>query len=358
MKLEDGRVPDPELLTIGAFARAARLTASALRFYADSGLLRPARVDGTSGYRYYARDQVGRAVTIRRLREIDMPLERIAEVLDSGPAEAVRLIDDHVADLAHRAHQARETAAAVKAALGSSPRSRSVRVNGSVFTAAAEQVLTATIHEPDLPVLNGVHIEVSAGEVVLTATDRYRLATRTLVRSPGDDVTWSATADADELRLAMPWTRRRHDLLMSVRTGSISFRGDGTTRECRTLAEPFPDYRLMLASLPETRTRVLISRNALLRALEEQHDQRVRLHIRDSALTVSSKGRPVTAVVTGPALGIEFAVSTLHPAISSAVGPDVMLELAGNDQPVVVRSADDGDFTTLAMPVSPEGPAR
>jgi DNA polymerase-3 subunit beta len=368
-------VPDYERLTIGAFARATGLTASALRFYADSGLLPPARVDRTSGYRYYARDQLGRAVTIRRLREIDLPLERIAEVLEADAGAAARLIDDHVAGLARRAHQARATAAAVKAGLGSPPLFPSVRVNGPVFTVAVEQVLTATTYEPGLPVLNGVHVEVTADEVVLTATDRYRLSTRTLVRKPPDDgtrpVTWSVTADADDLRLAMSWARRQHELLMDLRTGSLRFGGDGTVRECRTLADPFPDYRLMLASLPEARTRVLISRNALVSGLEEHHDQRVRLHLGNSAVTLSSEqargvtGRPVAAVVTGPAIGIEFAVATLHPAISTAIGPDVMLDIAGSDQPVVVRSADNGDLTTLAMPVMPvmpvvrsqEGPA-
>ncbi|MGP3915848.1 MerR family DNA-binding transcriptional regulator [Nonomuraea sp. 10N515B] len=41
------------LLTIGAFARAARLSPKALRLYDELGLLRPAAVDGGSGYRFY-----------------------------------------------------------------------------------------------------------------------------------------------------------------------------------------------------------------------------------------------------------------------------------------------------------------
>ncbi len=42
------------LLTIGAFARAVRLTPKALRLYDELGLLRPAAVDPESGYRLYA----------------------------------------------------------------------------------------------------------------------------------------------------------------------------------------------------------------------------------------------------------------------------------------------------------------
>ncbi len=44
-----------ELLTIGAFARAARLTPKALRLYDELGLLPPAAVDPHSGCRLYAR---------------------------------------------------------------------------------------------------------------------------------------------------------------------------------------------------------------------------------------------------------------------------------------------------------------
>ncbi|WP_229795962.1 DNA polymerase III subunit beta family protein, partial [Saccharothrix coeruleofusca] len=324
-----------ELLTIGAFARASGLTASALRFYADVGLLRPATVDDSSGYRYYAPEQVDRAVLVRRLREIDMPLESIAEVLDGR--DAARIIDDHVVRLAHRVRQARETAVLVKAALGIGTSSLSVRVNGVVFTAAVEQILTATTHEPDLPVLNGVHVEVSADSVVLTATDRYRLSTRTLVPTAPSEAEWSRTVDADDLRLVLPWTRRQHELRVSARAGRVGFQGDGAdARECRSLAEPFPDHRLLLASLPDVRTRVVVSRNALVRAVEEQRDHRVRLDVLGAAVTVSARGTPgapIPAAVTGPAVGVEFALTTLHPALSTAVGPDVVLDLAGPREP-------------------------
>ena len=46
------------LLTIGAFARAARLTPKALRLYDEVGLLPPAAVDPESGYRLYDPEQL------------------------------------------------------------------------------------------------------------------------------------------------------------------------------------------------------------------------------------------------------------------------------------------------------------
>jgi PPM family protein phosphatase len=77
------------LLTIGEFARASRLSAKALRLYDDLGLLRPARVDPDSGYRFYTPDQLERARLVAWLRRLGMPLARIALVCDAAdPAAA------------------------------------------------------------------------------------------------------------------------------------------------------------------------------------------------------------------------------------------------------------------------------
>ncbi|MEX0169748.1 MerR family transcriptional regulator [Streptomyces sp. LMG1-1-1.1] len=76
------------LLTIGAFAKASRLSPKALRLYDELGLLPPARVDAVTGYRLYAPEQLDRARLVAWLRRLGMPLARIQRVcaLDDGPA--------------------------------------------------------------------------------------------------------------------------------------------------------------------------------------------------------------------------------------------------------------------------------
>ncbi|MFF4900909.1 MerR family transcriptional regulator [Streptomyces sp. NPDC001068] len=75
---------DEELLTIGAFAARSRLSAKALRRYDRLGLLAPAYVDGATGYRYYQAGQVERARLVALLRRLDMPLARVAEVVEAA----------------------------------------------------------------------------------------------------------------------------------------------------------------------------------------------------------------------------------------------------------------------------------
>lgn len=68
------------LLTIGAFAKASRLSPKALRLYDELGLLTPARVDPVTGYRLYAPEQLDQARLVAWLRRLGMPLARIQHV--------------------------------------------------------------------------------------------------------------------------------------------------------------------------------------------------------------------------------------------------------------------------------------
>lgn len=69
------------LITIGQFAEAARVTPKALRLYAANGLLAPARVDRDSGYRYYRPEQLHAARLIGLLRTAGMSLREIRRFL-------------------------------------------------------------------------------------------------------------------------------------------------------------------------------------------------------------------------------------------------------------------------------------
>lgn len=95
------------LIPIGQFSRMTRLSVKALRLYADNGLLPPAQVDSSTGYRYYAADQAVRAEIIRILRSIEMPLDQIRLVVDAKSVDdANRQLVSHREKLAERlAHQ-------------------------------------------------------------------------------------------------------------------------------------------------------------------------------------------------------------------------------------------------------------
>src|SRR5215470_377028 len=86
------------LLAIGDFARMTRLSIKALRLYDQLGLLQPLHVDPQTGYRYYGVEQLSSARMIRNMREMDMPLATVRQVLaalPSLPAHAAVLLQDY-----------------------------------------------------------------------------------------------------------------------------------------------------------------------------------------------------------------------------------------------------------------------
>jgi DNA-binding transcriptional MerR regulator len=94
------------LLSIGRFARITGLTVRALRHYHELGLLRPVMVDPDSGYRYYEPLQAADALAVRRLRDIELPLDDIGALLASRDSSALASsLADHRARMAVRAEE-------------------------------------------------------------------------------------------------------------------------------------------------------------------------------------------------------------------------------------------------------------
>ncbi|WP_330294905.1 MerR family transcriptional regulator [Streptomyces sp. NBC_00503] len=70
------------MFTIGDFAKHGRVSVRMLRHYDALGLLRPARVDPASGYRYYEAGQLARLNRVIALKELGFSLDQVGSILD------------------------------------------------------------------------------------------------------------------------------------------------------------------------------------------------------------------------------------------------------------------------------------
>ena len=70
-------------LHIKEFAKLTGVSVRTLHYYDEIGLLRPASVDRSSGYRFYDESSLLRMQEILFFRELDFPLKQIAELLSS-----------------------------------------------------------------------------------------------------------------------------------------------------------------------------------------------------------------------------------------------------------------------------------
>ncbi|MER7622562.1 MerR family transcriptional regulator [Streptomyces sp. NPDC126503] len=79
------------MFTIGDFARHGRVSVRMLRHYDAIGLLRPARVDPHTGYRFYTADQLARLNRVIALKDLGFTLDQVGAILgDEIGAEELR----------------------------------------------------------------------------------------------------------------------------------------------------------------------------------------------------------------------------------------------------------------------------
>ncbi|MGW3564540.1 DNA polymerase III subunit beta family protein [Streptomyces sp. NPDC000941] len=358
------------LLSIGAFARRVGLAPSTLRFYDDCAVLRPAHVDTATGYRYYAAAQQPRAALLRRLREAELPLVDATAVLDGPHEEAREVLRAHLGRTRESAAAARATVEEILRALPGGTRRAEVRVGGAELARAVRQVgsaVAAGAVREEFPVLGRVLVEIDGEEIRLVATDRYRLAVRALRPLSIAGEPCELLPDINELTETAAWARRLPEVTVEVEGRQARVRGGGECRELVGSDEVFPAYRMVLDDLGAARHRVIADRAGLRRAIAHGLDtgyRAITLTTAGDDLLISAEeaeeaeessgpgaATALRAICTGPPLRIAFDPGVLLPALDASVGPDVLLEIVSAARPVVVRSADQGSFTTLVMPV-------
>jgi len=132
------------MFTIGEFSRATHLSVKALRHYDDIGLLVPADIDPSTGYRRYQAAQVPSAHLIRRLRDLEMPLPDVGEVLsapDAGARDAV--ITAHLERMESTLARTQQTVAALRSLLTRAPETAIERRTVLAFPVAVAREVVA-----------------------------------------------------------------------------------------------------------------------------------------------------------------------------------------------------------------------
>ncbi|MDX2850983.1 MerR family transcriptional regulator [Streptomyces sp. PA03-3a] len=356
--------------SIGELARDSGLGVSALRFYDTAGVLVPARVDPSSGYRWYGPEQLEEARLLARLRRTGMPLADVRLVLAAWSGEDTglvrKLLEAQLRRLERGLSEARAEFSAIRALLDrkenlmSAPATGAVRVTASApaLAAALDAVRFAAGTDPELPLLGGVLFDIEGGTLHAVATDRYRMAVartdvtghegprrQVVVPSPLADAMRALLADAPA------------SVELTVDGDRVALAAGDRQTAGRCPDHDYPDYR-RLVRLPEGR-RVFVEVPALRAALETGPVRAGEAREQDgmspdiSVLAVAADG---TVGVRGDgdegpddvAVNREYLLQAL-----AAGGRDrLVLEFGVPTAPLAVRRPDDSDGTfSLLMPV-------
>lgn len=207
-----------------------------------------------SGFDYEVSSQITVAVTSAEPGRVLVPGRLLADIVRSLPAQPVdlRLEGTRVVLTCGAARFTLPTMTVEDyPALPSMP-TVAGSLESDVFGAAVAQVALAAGRDDTLPVLTGVRIEIEGEQLTLAATDRYRLAVRTLPWRPEQpDMSVTALVPARTLADTAKALTNGPEVLLALSTGGagegmIGFEGGGRRTTSRLLEGEFPKYRSLL----------------------------------------------------------------------------------------------------------------
>lgn len=234
--------------SIGEVARASGLSISALRFYDGAGVLVPAEVDVSTGYRRYGDDQLRAARLVAALRRVGMPVAEITSAVAqlTDPPAVRRLLDEHLRRLENGLADARRELSRVHSLLDLQEHAMTrITLPAADLAAALDAVRFAACTDPELPVLAGMLFETEPAALTLVATDRYRLAVAeaaaTITGAPARLV--APLPFVDELRALLT---SDGPAVLSLTPDSLAAEVDGHRIEGKPFDVGFPDHHRLI----------------------------------------------------------------------------------------------------------------
>lgn len=345
---------------IGAVARKSGLPVSALRFYDAAGVLRPVWCDPVTGYRWYSGEQVSQARLIARLRQVEMPLADITEVLASRhrPGEALTVLDRHLRALESRFAVALEQLSDARGLLADPPATR-FEVSAADLAQALAAVRYAAASDPAWPALTGILLDCSDGVLRLVACDRARLAVASVpvgrldgppvqVVAPLSALESLPDGDGDGRSPSAGQAAVPVGLSVEMRADRVSFSTPGAEP---VVAEPvaaeYPDYRSLLRASWTREVRIPVS-DLVSRVVD-----RVPAALRGGpdvvAVLLGDSGVDVVEPSVPGALAYDRAY--LLEALAATGGETVVLALDAGRHVLGMTGEDRPDDKSLLMPV-------
>jgi DNA polymerase-3 subunit beta len=240
-------------------------------------------------------------------------------------------------------------------------------VDAASLQQAITQTAVAASGDEQTPVLTGVLLHVEGSRLTLVATDRHRLAVKTLEAQVMTEGVLSGTVIVParhlaELARAINPSRPRVGVAFSDARNQVFFSLRDMEIASRLIEGNYPNYAQVIPAkstttvtlptallLTSVKTAAVLARDASnpvrLRAAEGE------LELLAQAAEVGDHDAPLPAKVDGEDVQVAFNARYLLDALQAIDGDHVELALNGPLQPAVVRAQGKDDYLCVIMPV-------
>ncbi|MFI6675910.1 DNA polymerase III subunit beta [Kribbella sp. NPDC050470] len=246
-------------------------------------------------------------------------------------------------------------------------------VSGEAFSRAVHQVVSAAGRDDTLPVFTGIRLEIRGPRIELLATDRYRLAVRTVEWEPVDPGVEANALVPAKLLADVSKAMAGHDVTLalgSTRTGDglIGFEGAGRRATSRLIDGEFPKVRSLIPAPAAITSTVRVETAVLVEAakrvaLVAERTTPVRLTVADGTATLDAgsgdeaqASESVEVALTGESVSTGFNAGYLLDGLASIGAPVAHFAFTQPTKPANLtglRSPDDAPPTDSAYILMP-----
>jgi PPM family protein phosphatase len=331
-----------DLMPIGDFSARTGLSPRRLRSYAADGLLIPAAVDATTGYRYYSPGQMHEAQVIDALRRAGVPLAEIAALLRQPSPEQLAAWER---ELLVEASDRKEALRVARRLLGIDAEPRADTAHESSGSQRRRDMMR-TLHASGRTDIGRVR---EKNEDALLCTDELVAVADGLGGHPGGEVASSLAVtllqaaftgrSIDELEAAV---RAANRAICEHAQANEELQGMATTLCAVGLTA---DRQLAVVNVGDSRAYLL--RDGSLRQLTDDHTVTADLVRRGEVTEEQAVDHPYRSVLTR-ALGAGPTVDVDREVLAAAPGDRLLLctdglfnEVPDEEIASVLRSTDD-----------------
>lgn len=232
------------------------------------------------------------------------------------------------------------------------------------------QVAFAASTDEARPVLQGVSLRVEGADVVLAATDGFRISVRRAQLaepvSPAVNVIIPARALSELARIA---SDADQNIVMNIPAGrgQVIFHIKNAELVSQLIEGNFPDYKVIIPR--SFKTHVVLSKGEFLNSCKQaeiiarESNNVVRMSItphtdRPGEVQISAQSEEtgtsdvnVDANIEGPGMIIAFNVKFLREVLDVIKTPSVVLETNANNTPAMLKPVGDENYTHVIMPM-------
>jgi DNA polymerase III subunit beta len=210
--------------------------------------------------------------------------------------------------------------------------------------AALDQVIFAASPSESQPEISGIYVKYMADAIKLVATDRYRLAERTLPyknNGPAKGVIVPQKTAA-ELSRILAGAGETVDIILTE--NQISLNAGDTLVISRLIDGQYPEYQNIIPE--QFNATISVSKSAFASAMKTSG-----IFSRTTSHDVGESTVELEAEITGEAGNIILNYRYVLEALNTMAGDTLLIKIVNEDAPVIFLPQGDGNYIYLVMPI-------